>query len=80
MAITLESLGIDRLTAAERLSLVEQIWHSLEPGASASDTNAVPLTIEQANELDRRAADDDAHPDEVVPWTELRQQLQTRYR
>ena len=33
MAITLESLGIDRLTAAERLSLVEQIWHSLEPGA-----------------------------------------------
>jgi len=29
MPVTIESLGIDRLTVRERLELIEQIWDSL---------------------------------------------------
>lgn len=72
---TLESLGIDRLSAAERLGLIEQIWDSLQ----TLPAGTLPLTAAQAEELDRRVRDDDAHPDDVVAWSELRETLQNRY-
>lgn len=63
MAVSLKDLGIDRLGVDERLALVEEIWASI-----CADTQASPLTEAQRAELERRVADDDAFPDDVVPW------------
>jgi putative addiction module component (TIGR02574 family) len=45
------------------LKLVEEIWDSI-----AADSAAVALTDAQRAELDRRIADHEANPDDVVPW------------
>jgi putative addiction module component (TIGR02574 family) len=67
MAVSLKSLGIDRLGIEERLALVEELWDSI-----TADPSAVPLTEAQRAELDRRIAEHDANPDEVVPWEEVK--------
>ena len=67
MSATVKSLGIDRLGVEERLALVEEIWDSI-----VADTAALPLTEPQRAELERRIADDDANPDDVTPWEEVK--------
>ena len=64
------SLGIERLSVAERLALVEELWDSIAA--------ATPLTEPQRAELDRRLADHDAHPDDVVSWGEVKSSIQAR--
>lgn len=63
MSASLKSLGIDRLPVEERLSLVEDIWDSI-----AADSAALLLTDAQRAELDRRLAEHEADPGDVVPW------------
>ena len=70
MSISLKSLGIERLSIAERLRLVEDLWDSI-----AADT---PLTDAQRNELDRRLADHEANPDDVVSWEEVQSSITAR--
>ena len=65
MASLLTSLGIDRLSPAERLRLISEIWDSL-PEQPPSD-----LTDEQGQELDRRLALMDADPTALRPWAEV---------
>jgi putative addiction module component (TIGR02574 family) len=67
MAISIKSLGLDRLAVEERLSLAEQLWDSI-----AADSEAVPLTGPQRVELDRRLADHEASPNDVTSWDEVR--------
>ena len=67
MSVSLKSLGIDRLGIEPRLALVEELWDSI-----ATDRAAVPLTDAQRAELDRRIADHEANPDDVVPWEEAK--------
>jgi putative addiction module component (TIGR02574 family) len=67
MAISIKSLGLDRLRLEERLSLVEELWDSI-----AADSEAVPLTGPQRVELDRRLADHEADPTDVTSWDEVR--------
>jgi len=64
MSVSLKSLGVEQLSVAERLVLVEELWDSI-----ATDT---PVTDPQRAELDRRLADHQAHPDDVVPWDEVK--------
>lgn len=66
MSISIKSLGIDRLSVDERLTLLEQIWDSI-----AAESAAVPLTDAQRTALVRRLADYEAHPDEVVAWDDV---------
>jgi putative addiction module component (TIGR02574 family) len=66
-------LGIDRLPVEERLALVEDIWDSI-----AADSAALPLTDVQRDELDRRLAEHETNPDDVVPWEELRDSITER--
>jgi putative addiction module component (TIGR02574 family) len=73
MAVSLKSLGIERLGVEERLTLVEEIWDSI-----AADSAAVPLTQAQRDELDRRIADHEANPDDVVSWEEVKTKLTER--
>ena len=73
MSVSIKSLGIDRLGIEERLELVEQIWDSI-----AADSAAVPLTDPQRAELDRRIADHEANPDDVVSWEKVKTSVSER--
>ena len=63
---TLEQLGIDRLTTAERLALVQEILDSV-----AADQPRPPLSEAKRQELDRRLADAIANPADGVPWEQV---------
>lgn len=63
---TLEQFGIDRLTVAERLALVQDILDSV-----AADQPPPPLSDAKRQELARRLADADANPDDCVPWEQV---------
>lgn len=73
MSVSIKSLGIDRLAVEDRLDLVEQIWDSI-----AADSPAVPLTEHQRAELDRRIADHEASPDDVVSWEDVQASVSER--
>jgi len=63
----MKSLGIDQLPRDVRVALVQEIWDTI-----AAETNAVPLSEQQRNELERRVADDDANPGDVGPWEQVK--------
>jgi putative addiction module component (TIGR02574 family) len=67
MAATMKSLGIDRLSIADRLVLVQEIWDSI-----AAAPEEIPLTEAQKQEFDRRLADLEANPDNVLTWEEIK--------
>lgn len=64
MGISLESLGLDRLSLEEKLQLVGQLWDEIvaavPPGGLLSEA--------QREELRRRVADAQAHPEDAVAW------------
>ena len=68
-----KSLGIDRLSVAERLTLVEDIWDTI-----AIDSNALALTVTQRAELDRRLAEHESSSEDVVPWEVVRASITGR--
>lgn len=70
MSVLIKSLGIERLSIAERLVLVEELWDSI-----AAST---PITDAQRAELDRRLADHEANPDDVVSWDEVHSSIMAR--
>ncbi len=75
MAATVQSLGIDRLPVAEQLALVQQIWDHI-----AATGPRPMLTDAQREELRRRVAEDDADPDGLVPWDEVKARALARVR
>lgn len=75
MSASIKSLGIDQLPVEERLALVEDLWDSI-----AADSAAVPLTDAQRFELQKRIEEDDAHPDEVIPWAQVKASTLARLR
>ena len=62
-------IDISRLSPAQRLQLVEELWDSLTPAD-------IPLTSTQAEELDRREALHQAHPDAGRPWREVLDEIE----
>lgn len=63
-----------RLPIPERLKLVEDIWDSIAQEANVR-AEALPLTAAQREELERRLADAEAHPERGVSWEEIRDEL-----
>ncbi len=55
-----------KLTLEQQLELVQAAWDNADRGA------APRITAAQDEELDRRLADHEAHPDEVEPWSDVR--------
>ena len=74
MSPTLESLGIRTLPIEDRLRIANDLWDSVE-----SDSPKRELSDALKSELDRRIADDDANPDEAIPFdvfdAEMRRQF-----
>ncbi len=73
MSATLQSLGIDRMTREERLRLVQEIWDTI-----AAEQDTPFLTEAQRREIERRVAEDDAAPDDVIPWEQVKAQALAR--
>jgi putative addiction module component (TIGR02574 family) len=66
MPVSVEALGIDRLTVRERLELIELIWNSLPDSVEPQDVPAWHLA-----ELAVRRADTEARPGVGRPWREV---------
>jgi putative addiction module component (TIGR02574 family) len=66
-------LGIDKLSREQRLALVQEIWDTI-----AAEPAPLQLTEAQRQELQRRVAEDDAHPEDVVPWEQVKEQTLAR--
>jgi len=64
MSATLQSLGLDKLTVAERLTLIGELWESLEEDP--------PVTDAQKTDLDRRLAAFHADPKAGSSWEEVK--------
>ena len=69
MAIRIDE--IKRLSVAERIQLVQDIWDSI-----AEENGALPLTESQRKELDRRVAEYDKDPSATQTWSEVREELE----
>jgi putative addiction module component (TIGR02574 family) len=67
---TVSLSDILQLTVSERIQLVEDIWDSV-----AAVPEAVPLTDDQRQELDRRLASYEQNPQEAISWEELKERL-----
>jgi putative addiction module component (TIGR02574 family) len=66
MPVSLEALGIDRMSREERIALVQAIRDSI-----AAMPERPPLSEALRQELDRRLADHLANPQDVVPWEQV---------
>ena len=64
-----------KLTAAERLELVEELWDSI-----GDEDASLALTDEQREDLERRLAEADADPNGGSPWEEVRERIRQRSR
>jgi putative addiction module component (TIGR02574 family) len=67
------TLDFRKLSIAERLQLVADIWDSI-----AEETGALPLTDAQKTELDRRIEQHERDPDSAIPWEQVREELHKR--
>ena len=67
----LTSDEIGRLSPTERLTLISQLWDSLDP-------KEVPLSEAQKNELDSRLASLEQDRSQAVTWAALKAELEKR--
>jgi putative addiction module component (TIGR02574 family) len=75
MSPQLQALGIDKLTVAERIALVQAIWDSI-----AGEIEAAPLTEAQRQEVDRRLAAHRTNPQAAIPWEQVEAEALARLR
>jgi putative addiction module component (TIGR02574 family) len=68
------AVDIAKLTPAERLRLVEDLWDSL-----CDTPESVPLTDAQRTELDRRLDDLEREGPSGIPWDEVVRRIGKRY-
>ena len=67
----MSSLVIEELTPAERLALIGELWDSLE-------SEQVPMTRAQIEELERRLVTADADAARGKTWAEFKNELPPR--
>jgi putative addiction module component (TIGR02574 family) len=71
----MKSLGLDRLSIDERISLVEELWNSI-----ASTSGEVELTKAHRQDLRRRLDAYRDDPQAGSPWEEIKDRLLSRGR
>jgi putative addiction module component (TIGR02574 family) len=62
--------AIRKLTVAERLQLIEEIWDSL-----VATPDSLPTVEGQRAELRRRLADHESDPSTAIPYEEVKEDL-----
>jgi putative addiction module component (TIGR02574 family) len=72
MEQSLTQSEIKKLSVAERILIVEEIWDSI-----AAEQESLQVTEAQRAELDRRMASCDVSPNEGKSWQEIRRRLET---
>lgn len=70
MSPRMKAFGIDRLSVAERIVLVEEIWDSI-----ADDEASIPLTEAQQRDLECRIAAYKANPTAGSSWEDVKARL-----
>jgi putative addiction module component (TIGR02574 family) len=75
MSPQLQTIGIDKLTIAERIALVQAIWDSI-----AAEVAAAPLTEAQQQEVERRWTAHRANPQAAIPWEQVEAEALARLR
>lgn len=63
----------NKLPVDDRIRLVQDIWDGI-----AEEPGGFRLSDAQKRELERRIADADAHPDDVLTWEEVKASLEAR--
>ncbi len=71
MHTTAKSLGLDRLSLAERILLVEELWDSI-----AAEAEELEVPPSHKDELDRRLVAYEAEPHAGASWEEVKARLQ----
>ena len=71
MDVSAKSLGIDRLSLAERIVLVEEIWDSI-----AAEAETLEVLQSHKDELDRRLTNHETHPHSGSSWEDVKTRLQ----
>lgn len=75
MSPTLRDLGIDRLSAGQRIALAQEILDSV-----VVEQPSAPLSEAKRQELARRLADHEANPGDVIPWEQIKAEALERFR
>ena len=73
MDITTTLKEITSLSIEDRIDLVQAIWDSIAAEQAYPD-----LTEAQQQEIDRRIADHEANPDNILTWQEIKASLKKR--
>lgn len=69
MAQAIDMEAIRKLTPAQRIALIEQIWDTL------AEEDAVPVSKAVLDEMERRLAKFDADPSSGIPHDEMMRRL-----
>lgn len=69
MAQAIDMEAIRKLTPAQRIALIEQIWDTL------AEENAVPVSKAVLDEMERRLAKFDADPSKGISHDEMMRRL-----
>lgn len=75
MSQSMQSLGIHQLPLNERIIL----WHEIGDSI-VKETQEPLLNDELRAALEQRLDEDDANPDDVIPWEEMKTQYAARSR
>jgi putative addiction module component (TIGR02574 family) len=73
MSPLLQQLGIYEMPAHERLALAQEIIASV-----IAEDAPVPLTEAQLQEIERRVADHEAHPEDAIPGEIVHREIRAR--
>jgi putative addiction module component (TIGR02574 family) len=73
MTPTMKDLGIDRLSADQRVALAMEIWQSL-----GDERPTCQLTASQRAEFARRDAELDADPGIAMTWEQVRASVESK--
>jgi putative addiction module component (TIGR02574 family) len=71
---SIQELGIDRLSVADRITLAQDIWDSVADTVQRTSPSA-----DEAAELDRRLAEDGNTPECAIDWQHIRSAVQNKW-
>lgn len=61
--------SLQHLNPSQRIELAQALWDSI------ADQPRPRISEARAAELRRRAAEDDAHPEEAIPWEQVKAEI-----